>query len=268
VPSDPESKRLLEFLLAHLYQVRDVPEPPPFPSAEEADVHGCVALGARLTPQMVLDAYQRGIFPMAEDTAIGWWSPDPRTILDFDTFHVSRRLARTIRQGKYEVRVDTAFDAVIAACGDREETWISPEIEEVYTALHHQGHVHSVETWEGERLVGGLYGVAIGGAFFGESMFHHEDPKIGTHASNVALVATAEHLIDRRFALFDVQYANAHIERFGVIEIPRERYLRRLDKALALRRTCARSRSNCTASTSGASRASSGRKEEARVAAL
>jgi len=198
-----------------------------------------------LTPQLIVSAYAQGAFPMARGRGsdeVYFFSPDPRGILPLDRFRLPRTVRRIVRQNRFEIRHDTAFEQVMLGCAaprdtDDGETWINDRIMHVFSELHRLGYAHSIECWREGVLAGGLYGLALGGAFFGESMFHHEDPKIGTHASNVALVATAEHLIDRRFALFDVQYANAHIERFGVIEIPRERYLRRLDKALALKRT-------------------------------
>jgi leucyl/phenylalanyl-tRNA--protein transferase len=184
---------------------------------------------------VLISAYSQGLFPMAmeeEDGAIGWFSPDPRGIIPLDTFHVPSRLARVVRSGRFEVRVDTAFEAVMRACAaDREDgTWISDEIVESYVALFDRGIAHSVETWRDDALVGGLYGVHLGGAFFGESMFHTE-----TDASKVALVALVERLRAQDFRLLDTQWLTPHLARFGGIEIPRDEYLARLADALVHR---------------------------------
>jgi leucyl/phenylalanyl-tRNA--protein transferase len=182
-----------------------------------------------LSPEILLTAYASGYFPMALDTGeIGWFSPDPRGILPLETFHVSRRLQRLVRQGGFEIRVDRAFREVIAACADREDgSWINREILESYCGLHEAGIAHSVEAWRDGTLAGGLYGVSLGGAFFGESMFHRE-----TDASKVALVDLVERLRTRGFRLLDVQWTTAHLARFGAVEIPRREYLRRLRVAL------------------------------------
>jgi leucyl/phenylalanyl-tRNA--protein transferase len=175
-------------------------------------------------------AYRKGVFPMAlEDGEIGWFSPDPRGILPIETFHVPARLARLVRQAPYEIVIDRAFEAVMRACAERprEGTWISEEIIESYTALHRLGLAHSVEAWRGDALVGGLYGVHLGGAFFGESMFHR-----ATDASKLALVALVDRLARRGFTLLDTQWITPHLAQFGAIEIPRTDYLRRLDDAL------------------------------------
>jgi leucyl/phenylalanyl-tRNA--protein transferase len=186
-----------------------------------------------ITPEMILQAYCLGVFPMADaDGSIYWFSPDPRCILEFDRFRVPRSLRQTIRRGTFEIRVNTAFDQVIAACADRPEgTWISPQIMSLYRELHVRGFVHSVEAWRSDELAGGLYGVAIGGAFFGESMFH----RVGS-ASKVALVALMERLRRCGYVLVDTQWSTPHLLRFGAVEIPREEYQRRLSGALQL--TC------------------------------
>jgi leucyl/phenylalanyl-tRNA--protein transferase len=186
----------------------------------------------QLTPEMVLHGYRLGIFPMADrDGEIYWYSPDPRCIFEYDRFRVPRSLRQVIRRGKFEVRVDTAFDQVIRACADRPEgTWIAPEFIDVYGELHRRGSVHSVESWQHGELAGGLYGVTVGGAFFGESMFYRVDD-----ASKVALVALIERLKARGFTLVDTQWVTPHLERFGAIEIPRREYLKRLERAVALR---------------------------------
>lgn len=168
-----------------------------------------------------------------EDGRIGWFSPDPRGILPLDTFHVPSRLARVVRSRRFEIRVDTAFGDVMRACADRRDddgTWISAEILEGYEALHRMGLAHSVEAWKDGQLAGGLYGVHLGAAFFGESMFHRE-----TDASKVALVALVERLVAGGFTLLDTQWVTPHLQQFGAVEIPRADYLRRL--AMALRRT-------------------------------
>jgi leucyl/phenylalanyl-tRNA--protein transferase len=179
---------------------------------------------------LLVAAYREGIFPMAlEDGEIGWFSPDPRGIIPVDEFHVPRRLQRVVRSDEWTVRVDTRFEDVMCACAERpaEGTWISDEIRESYVELHRQGMAHSVEVWREESLVGGLYGVHLGGAFFGESMFHRV-----RDASKVALVALVERLRSRGFVLLDTQWTTPHLEQFGAIEIPRREYLRRLKGAL------------------------------------
>ena len=171
------------------------------------------------------------------DGGIRWFSPDPRGVIPIDTFHVSRRLGRVIRGGAFEIAVDRSFHAVIHACAEAERegegagTWIDAEICQSYLALHDAGYAHSVEAWQDGRLAGGLYGVAIGGVFFGESMFHHV-----TDASKVALAALVERLRERGYVLLDTQWVTPHLEQFGAVEIPRRRYLGLL--ADALRRDC------------------------------
>jgi leucyl/phenylalanyl-tRNA--protein transferase len=185
---------------------------------------------------LLVSAYASGWFPMAVAPGdIRWYSPDPRGIIPLDQFHVPARLARVLRSGRFQVEIDRDFDSVIRACADadRDEeeggTWIDAEIMESYSALHHAGLAHSVEAWQGGRLAGGVYGVALGGAFFGESMFHHV-----TDASKVALAALVDRLRTRGHRLLDVQWVTPHLERFGAIEIPRRRYLRMLDEALTI----------------------------------
>lgn len=184
-----------------------------------------------ISPQKLLDAYASGWFPMAVAPGdIRWYSPDPRGIIPLDAFHVSRRLARAMRSGRFEIRVDSAFETVIVACAHRPDAdgnWIDREIIDSYGNLHALGHAHSVETWQDGALVGGLYGVALGGAFFGESMFHH-----AADASKAALVALLERLRTRGYTLLDTQWVTGHLAQFGAIEIPRRRYLRLLDRAL------------------------------------
>lgn len=188
-----------------------------------------------LTPELIVAAYCRGIFPMADEAGeIGWYSPDPRAVFPLDAFHVPRSLAKTIRRRTFEVRVDTAFEAVMRGCAERDLTWISEDIVRSYTALHRLGLAHSVEAWREGRLVGGLYGVSLGGAFMGESMFSRE-----TDASKVCLVFLVERLRERGYVLLDSQMATEHLAKFGQIEIPRREYLRQLRAALKLERTFA-----------------------------
>ena len=181
-----------------------------------------------LTPEVLLSAYVQGIFPMDVEGEIEWFSPDPRAILPLDGLRITRSLRQSCR--KFDVRVDTAFEAVIRACANRPEgTWINEEIIEAYTGLHRLGWAHSVESWRDGELAGGLYGVSIGGAFFGESMFHRR-----TDASKVALVGLIERMSARGFTLLDVQFTTEHLERLGAIEIPRRTYLARLKKAVLI----------------------------------
>ncbi len=184
--------------------------------------------------ELLVSAYSSGWFPMAVAPGeIRWYSPDPRCIIPLDSFHVPKRLARVIRSGAFTIRIDTAFGDVIRACaaGERDPddpgTWIDEEIIESYSRLHQEGLAHSVESWQGGRLAGGLYGVALGGAFFGESMFHHV-----TDASKVALAALVDRLRVRGFRLLDTQWATDHLVRFGAVEIPRRRYLKLLAASL------------------------------------
>lgn len=190
--------------------------------------------GPRLTPEILLRAYAEGLFPMAEkrdDPTLYWVSPDQRGILPLDQFHVPHRLARTVRSGHFTVTSDQAFTAVMQACAapapGREESWINDEILRLYTALHAGGHAHSIECWRGDKLVGGLYGVRLGGAFFGESMFSR-----ARDASKVALVHLVDILQRGGFTLLDTQFITAHLAQFGAVEIPRAQYLALLNQAL------------------------------------
>lgn len=185
-----------------------------------------------LTPEILIAAYCQGIFPMASDRAgeIDWFEPQKRGVLDFDNLRISRSLAKVVESGQYTITIDRDFPAVINFCATlRDETWISHEIERAYNRLHLLGLAHSVEAWEGDYLAGGLYGVALGGAFFGESMFHRR-----RDASKAALVYLVRHLKSCGFLLLDTQYLTPHLESLGAVEIPREDYLRRLHQALAL----------------------------------
>ena len=207
-------------------------EPPPcpwaFPPAGSADESGIVAIGADLEPGTLLAAYRAGLFPMPADGAAGgaivWWSPDPRGVLPLDGLRVSRSLRRSCR--RYEVRIDTAFAEVVAACADRRRpgAWITDDIAAAYGRLHELGWAHSVEAWDEEGLAGGLYGVAVDGLFAGEAMFHRR-----TDASKVALVALVEQLAaDGAPRLLDVQWATDHLRTLGVVAVPRSEYLARL----------------------------------------
>ena len=183
-----------------------------------------------LTPELLVAAYANGIFPMDVDGQIQWFSPDPRTIIPLDAFRTPRNIRQRYRNRHFEIRIDTHFEEVIRACADRRDgTWISDEIVAAYTELHRLGLAHSVESWRQDELAGGLYGVALGGTFFGESMFYRQ-----TDASKVALVALVERLKARGFVLLDVQFSTPHLERFGAVDIPRDEYLERLAEALKL----------------------------------
>lgn len=182
-----------------------------------------------IEPDLLLGAYASGCFPMAEsrDGPISWLSPDPRAIIDLDAFTIPRSLRQTLKKQHFDVRIDTCFEEVIRACAERTETWISETIIRSYVRLHRLGHAHSVEAWRSDRLAGGLYGVALGGAFFGESMFSRE-----RDASKVALVHLVKRLRSRGFILLDTQWITPHLARFGAVEIPRSMYLRLLRDAL------------------------------------
>ena len=188
-----------------------------------------VAVGADLEPGTILAAYRAGLFPMPVEGTLGWWSPDPRGILPLDGMRVGRSLRKSC--SRYEIRVDTAFDAVLAGCADpaRRGGWITSAVKSAYTRLHTLGWVHSVEAWADGELAGGLYGVAVGGLFAGESMFHRR-----TDASKVALVALVELLRDGGAALLDVQWSTPHLAALGAVDIARHAYLGRLTRALSL----------------------------------
>ena len=192
----------------------------------------------RLTPDILISAYCQGLFPMAEDDGqIFWYDPNPRAIIPLDAFHVPKRLARRVRHGGFEIRVDYDFRTVMEACAEprpgHDGTWINDELIAAYANLHRLGFAHSVEAWRDGQLAGGLYGVAIRGLFAGESMFSRE-----TDASKVALVHLVERLRRGGFALLDSQFiATPHMLQFGTIEIPRAEYKRRLAEALAIETT-------------------------------
>lgn len=190
-----------------------------------------MTLPPELQPSALLSAYAAGIFPMAdEDGVINWFAPPQRAIIELDGLVVSRSLRSAVRRGVFTVTFNGAFSEVMRACAEREEgTWISREIITAYTLLHRHGFAHSVEAWQGDRLVGGLYGVALGGAFFGESMFHRE-----TDASKIALVHLVDRMRERGFVLLDVQFMTDHLRSLGAREIPRKEYERRLAEAVDL----------------------------------
>ena len=204
-----------------------------FPDPSRANADGLVAVGGNLSVERLLLAYRSGIFPWTVNP-ISWWSPPTRGIFELKTFSPHRRLAQIIRQQPYEVTLDRAFRQVMEGCAapgrGRGETWISPDFINAYTALHHAGHAHSVECWRGAELVGGIYGVSVGGLFAGESMFHRAD-----NASKIALVHLIEHLRARDYALFDIQMVTPATRALGAFEIPRAEYLHRLAGARELK---------------------------------
>lgn len=201
-----------------------------------ADDDGLVAVGYDLRPETILEAYVSGVFPTRffpfndEKLPMFWWSPDPRAVLELDGLYVTRRLARTIRSGRFSASINREFSAVISGCGEREEgTWITGDMATAYTRLHQLGVAHSLEVWRGDRLAGGLYGLAIRGLFAAESMFYRE-----RDASKVALVYLVHHLRHRGFSLLDIQMLTPHTASLGAVEIPRAVYLDRLRYALTL----------------------------------
>ena len=202
-----------------------------FPDPEQANAEGLVAIGGELSVRRLLLAYRSGIFPWTA-APVTWWSPDPRGIFLLDRFHVSRSLARVIRQGVFRITVDQAFREVMEGCATsapgRRSTWITREFLDAYADLHDQGFAHSLECWQGEELAGGIYGVAIGGFFAGESMFHRV-----SNASKVALAHLVEHLRRKEFLLFDIQMLTRITEQLGGVTISRRVYLKLLSKALA-----------------------------------
>jgi leucyl/phenylalanyl-tRNA--protein transferase len=206
--------------------------PEPRTAVTGGEFDGLVAIGGDLSVPRLLLAYRSGIFPWT-DNPIMWWSPDPRAIFEFDRFHVSESLARVIRKRVFSVTIDHAFRQVVEACAapapGRKSTWISPAFIEAYARLHKQGRAHSVECWQDNRLVGGIYGVAIGGLFAGESMFHRV-----SNASKVALYHLIQHLRGRGFSLFDIQILTPITHQLGAITISREEYLRRLAVATGI----------------------------------
>jgi leucyl/phenylalanyl-tRNA--protein transferase len=220
--------------VSHSLPGRDVPWIPP----ELADPDGFVGVGGDLSTRTLLRAYAEGVFPwFNEDDPILWWSPDPRAIFELNSgsesphgsLHIPRRLARTIRSGKFRVTINRCFESVMAACGERREggTWVTPDMLAAYCELHRIGNAHSVETWVEGELAGGVYGVAVGGLFAAESMFYRVPD-----GSKVALVSLIRRLRECGFTLLDVQMTTPHTERLGAINIPRPEYLRRLREAV------------------------------------
>jgi leucyl/phenylalanyl-tRNA--protein transferase len=203
-----------------------------FPDARLANDKGLVAIGGDLSAERLLLAYRSGIFPWTI-SPISWWSPDPRAVLELDKLHVAESLRKILRKGIFEITIDRAFPQVIQNCArapGRSETWITPEFIEAYTRLHERGYAHSVECWHNGELAGGIYGVAVGGLFAGESMFHRV-----SNGSKVALYHLVERLRERSFTLFDIQMLTPVTKQMGGETIPREDYLRRLEKALEMR---------------------------------
>jgi leucyl/phenylalanyl-tRNA--protein transferase len=209
-----------------------IQENDPFPNPLLARKDGLVAIGGSLTVARLLLAYRSGIFPWTE-SPISWWSPDPRGIFELEGFHVSRSLQRTLAQKRFAVTFDRAFGEVMAGCAEsapgRRETWISTGFVSAYTKLHLAGYAHSVECWREDKMVGGLYGVSIGGFFAGESMFHRE-----TEASKVALFHIIQRLREKKFELFDIQMVTPATKSLGATEISRRDYLARLKEAVNL----------------------------------
>ena len=206
---------------------------PIFPPPDYADPSGLLAVGGDLSSERLLEAYRLGIFPWySDDQPILWWSPDPRLTLDLKDFKISRSLGKTLRKKIFSVTFDRAFEAVIQACSSvpreaQSGTWITQEMQEAYISLHGLGYAHSVESWQDGKLVGGLYGVSLGKAFFGESMFH-----VQTDASKVALASLVEKLTNWDFHFIDSQMTTEHMLRFGAKELPRRVFLKRLQAAL------------------------------------
>jgi len=205
-----------------------------FPDVEYAGSEGLLAVGGDLSPERLLEAYRHGIFPWySEDQPILWWSPDPRAVLLPKDLKISRSLKKTIRKKTFQVTFDQCFDQVISACAtsprgnSQNGTWITPEMKRAYIKLHDMGYAHSVEVWQDENLVGGLYGIALGKAFFGESMFSR-----ATDASKTGFVYLAHQLIDWDFRFIDCQVESAHLASLGALPVPRQKFIAMLDEAL------------------------------------
>jgi leucyl/phenylalanyl-tRNA--protein transferase len=222
--------------IVNVGEMADNLKTPPFPPAWQAREDGLLMVGGHLNEHWLLTAYRNGIFPWpvtdGRQEILAWFSPDPRAILELDDLHVSRRLARRLRGGVYRVSYDCDFAGVVRGCAaprrsDR-QTWITPTLAAAYEQLYQLGHAHSVEVWQDDLLVGGLYGLALGGFFAGESMFH-----VARDASKVALVHLVRHLQQQGFTLLDVQQASPHLTSMGAKEIPRKQFLARLERALA-----------------------------------
>ncbi len=204
----------------------------PFPDVKKATPEGLVAVGGNLSPKRLLSAYRQGIFPWySENQPILWWSLDPRGIIPLDDFHVGATLIKVLKRKIFEIKINTAFEDVMRACAVRsdgsESGWITEEMISAYTELHRLGNAHSIESWRNGKLVGGVYGIAIGGLFAAESMFYLE-----SNASKIALTALVERMKETGFTLFDCQMVTNVTKRMGAIEISREEYLKQLNKAL------------------------------------
>jgi len=210
-------------------------EKPHFPPIEAASPDGVLVVGGSLAPDWMLEAYRRGIFPMPikvdRRRLIAWLAPDPRGILEFDSLHISRRLARRLKRREFQFTVNRAFDDVVEACaaprGHDDDCWLTLSMQNAYMTMHELGHAHSVEAWQDGRVVGGLFGVAIGGLFAAESMFHRV-----TDASKAVLTFLIDHLKTRGYTLLDVQWTNAHTRRLGATDIARTEYVTRLISAV------------------------------------
>jgi leucyl/phenylalanyl-tRNA--protein transferase len=206
-----------------------------FPPPTATTAEGLLCVGGRLSPEWLLDAYRHGIFPwpMWENEPVAWWSPDPRAIIELDALHVSRRLQRTFRGGRFEATINRDFEAVIRGCasapGRRGNTWLTRSMISAYQQMHELGHAHSLEVWQDNRLAGGTYGIAIGGLFAAESMFY-----LVRDASKVAIVHLVAHLRSRGYRLLDIQQWTPHTGSLGAVEIPRLEYLRRVARAVDL----------------------------------
>jgi len=204
----------------------------PWVSPEQADPDGFVGLGGNLGVPCLLRAYSEGIFPwFNQGDPILWWSPDPRAVFDLERFHISKRMMRTLRSGKFQITLNRDFAGVMAGCSIRREgTWITAGMMEAYGRLHQLGHAHSVEAWEDGELAGGVYGVSIGAFFAAESMFYRR-----TDASKAALIGLVQRLRERGYELMDTQFVTDHTSRQGAVEIPRTEYLKRLRTAIQRR---------------------------------
>lgn len=213
--------------------VLDPEEPIAFPSPLWVDDEGLVAIGGDLSVERLCAAYRAGIFPWYNDGyPVLWWSPNPRAILRLENLHVSRSLKRKLSRSEFTITWNLAFDDVLVACGEKREdgTWIIPEMRDAFNELHQAGHAHSLEVWQGNRLVGGLYGVQSGGLFAAESMFHRV-----TDASKIAVVAAVRSLAAQGITVFDVQFITDHLRSLGVTEVTRRQYLDQIDTACQLR---------------------------------
>lgn len=234
----PLSARVVQLVGTHKPEIAmtELPQSDLFPPAELADADGLLAIGGDMSPEWLIDAYQHGIFPWPVgdiDDPMAWWSPDPRAIIELDGLHVSRRLRRTCRSGRFEVTCDRDFNGVMRGCatgpGRIGQTWITNRMIKAYTELFELGHAHSVEVWHRGQLAGGTYGVAIGGLFAAESKFFRL-----RDASKVALVHLVTHLKARGYKLLDIQQLTPHTSRLGAIEIPRRVYIGRIAEAVLL----------------------------------